>query len=160
VSLHSDCSPMIDMKSSTPTAQANATVPQKAAIVGINEPAILRYFETFNEGAFQATGQLFAVDGELQPPFEAAVVGTDAIVAYLQTEAKGFELLPRQGVATPLDSNCTEVQVVGKVRTPLFAVNVSWRFVLNAEKKLLLAVIKLLASPQELLSLRSQKDEL
>ena len=142
------------MKASTPTAQPNATASTNAAIVGVDEPAILRYFETFNEGLFQATGQLFAVHGEMQPPFEAAVVGTDAITAYLQTEATGFKLLPRQGVVKPLDGDCTEVQVVGKVQTPLFAVNVSWQFVLNAEKKLLLANIKLLASPQELLSLR------
>ena len=149
---------IIAMKSSTPTAQPTATAPITTAIVGVDELAILRYFDTFNEGAFQATGQLFAVDGELQPPFEAAVVGTEAIATYLQTEANGFKLLPRQGLVEPLDGNCFEVQVVGKVQTPLFAVNVSWLFVLNAEKKLLLAKIKLLASPQELLSLRGQQE--
>jgi hypothetical protein len=120
----------------------------------VREPTILRYFETINEGAFAVTGQLFATDGELQPPFEQAVIGADAIAAYLQAEAKGFNLLPRQGVTKLLDSGCTEAQVVGTVQTPLFSVNVSWLFVLNADKKLLLVKVKLLASPQELLSLR------
>jgi hypothetical protein len=120
----------------------------------VNEPVILRYFETLNEGAFQATGQLFAVDGEMQPPFEQAVVGTDAIASYLQAEAKGFSLQPREGTVKLLDSGYTEIEVAGKVQTPLFSVNVSWLFLVDSEEKLLLAKIKLLASPQDLLSLR------
>ncbi|PSB25478.1 ketosteroid isomerase family protein [Stenomitos frigidus] len=139
----------------SPIAQPDATASTTLTIAGVSELVILRYFETLNEGAFQATGHLFAADGEMQPPFEQAVVGVDAIAAYLQAEAKGFNLLPRQGVVKLLDGDCTEVQVVGKVQTTLFSVNVSWLFVLNPEKKLLLAKIKLLASPQELLSLRS-----
>ena len=81
-------------------------------------------------------------------------MGADAIAAYLQAEANGFKLQPRQGIVKLLDDGCTEVQVAGKVQTPLFSVNVSWLFVVNFEEKLLLAKIKLLASPQELLSLR------
>ena len=141
------------MKTST-RSPLPSTASITLTIAGVHEPVILRYFETLNEGAFQATGELFAVDGELQPPFEQAVVGADAIATYLETEAKGFKLLPRQGVIKLLDSGHTEVQVAGKVQTPLFSVNVSWLFILNLEKKLLLAKIKLLASPQELLSLR------
>lgn len=146
--------PFINMKSPTPTAQPHIAASSTLKIAGVNELVILRYFETINEGAFQATGQLFAVDGEMQPPFEQAVVGADAIASYLQAEAKGFSLQPRGGVVKPLDSDCTEVQVAGKVQTPLFSVNVSWLFLLNSEEKLLLAKIKLLASPQDLLSLR------
>ncbi|MBW4690786.1 MAG: ketosteroid isomerase family protein [Lyngbya sp. HA4199-MV5] len=123
-------------------------------IANINEPIILRYFETLNDGDFEATGQLFAVEGVMKPPFEQPIVGTEAIVAYLQTEAKGLTLQPQQGVVQRLDDGCREVQVTGKVQTPLFSVNVSWQFVLNHEDKLLLAKIKLLASPQELLRFR------
>ncbi len=147
--------PIMDMKSLTsPTALPQTTAYPSLTIVGVNEPVISRYFETLNEGAFQATSQLFAAAGEMQPPFEQAVVGENAIAAYLQTEARGFNLQPRQGAVQLLDDGCTEVQVVGKVQTPLFSVNVSWLFTLNAEKKLLLVRIKLLASPQELLGLR------
>ncbi|MBC7972768.1 MAG: nuclear transport factor 2 family protein [Verrucomicrobia bacterium] len=145
----------MDIKSLTsPTASPQTTAYPSLTIVGVNEPVISRYFETLNEGAFQATSQLFAADGEMQPPFEQAVVGENAIAAYLQTEARGFNLQPRQGVVQLLDDGCTEVQVVGKVQTPLFSVNVSWLFALNSEKKLLLVRIKLLASSQELLGLR------
>ncbi|MBW4470089.1 MAG: ketosteroid isomerase family protein [Stenomitos rutilans HA7619-LM2] len=124
------------------------------AIVGMSEPIVLRYFETLNQGDFEATGQLFATDGAMQPPFERPVVGADAIVAFLQTEAKDFTLQPQQGVVQLLNDGCKEVNVTGKVQTPLFSVNVSWQFILNTENKLLLAKIKLLASPQELLRLR------
>lgn len=123
-------------------------------ITGISEAVILRYFETLNEGAFTATSQLFAVDGVMQPPFEQAVEGRDAIAAYLHAEAKGLKLQPCQGVARLLEDGCTEVQVSGKVQTPVFAVNVSWLFRLNANQELLLAKVKLLASPQALLGLR------
>ncbi|MBW4578299.1 MAG: ketosteroid isomerase family protein [Tildeniella nuda ZEHNDER 1965/U140] len=142
------------MKSPAPTAQPHVTASPTLTIAGVNEPVILRYFETLNEGAFQATGQLFAVDGEMQPPFEQAVVGTDAIASYLQAEAKGFSLQPREGTVKLLDSGYTEIEVAGKVQTPLFSVNVSWLFLVDSEEKLLLAKIKLLASPQDLLSLR------
>lgn len=146
--------PVMTIESVTsPNALAHPT-PTTLTIAGVSEPIIVRYFETLNQGDFEATGQLFAVDGELHPPFEKPVVGADAIAAYLQDEAKGFMLQPRQGVVQLLDDGSKEVQVTGKVQTPLFSVNVSWRFVLNHDNKLLLAKIKLLASPQELLQLR------
>lgn len=138
------------LPSTTPSVSASAPL----AIVGVDEPTILRYFETLNAGEFQATGQLFAVAGVMHPPFEQAIVGADAIAAYLQMEARGFTLQPQEGIVRSLDDGCKEVQVAGIVQTPLFAVNVSWRFILNDEDKLLLAKIKLLASPQELLKLR------
>jgi hypothetical protein len=145
---------MMDMKNLTLQTPPQTTASASLTPAGITEPVVLRYFETLNEGAFQATGQLFSADGQMQPPFEQAVVAADSIAAYLQAEAKGFDLQPRQGVVQLLDDGCVEVQVVGKVQTPLFSVNVSWLFVLNAEKEIVLAKIKLLASPQELLSLR------
>jgi hypothetical protein len=128
-----------------------ATASPALTIAGISEPVILRYFETLNEEAFEATSQLFAVDGVMQPPFEQAIEGREAIATYLQAEAKGLRLQPLQGVARSVEDGCTAVEVSGKVQTPIFAVNVSWLFTLNENKELAFAKIKLLASPQELL---------
>jgi len=129
-----------------------STASPALTIAGISEPVVLRYFETLNEEAFEATSQLFAVDGAMQPPFEQPIEGRDAIAAYLQAEAKGLKLQPRQGVAQAVEDGCTVVEVSGKVQTPIFAVNVSWHFTLNENKELAFAKIKLLASPQELLN--------
>lgn len=123
-------------------------------IEGITEPVILRYFETMNAGDYQATVTLFAESGAMLPPFEEPIVGQEAIANYLDAEAKGMQLLPREGIAETLEDEQTQIQVSGKVQTPLFGVNVSWIFVLNSEREILSARIKLLASPQELLKLR------
>ena len=124
------------------------------SIEGITEPTILRYFETLNAGDFEGTGALFAADGAMLPPFELPVVGKDAIVAYLQEEAKGMQLFPREGICQKLEDGYVQFQIAGKVQTPFFGVNVSWIFVLNPQSEIFSATIKLLASPQELLNLR------
>ncbi|HEY9637142.1 MAG TPA: ketosteroid isomerase family protein [Coleofasciculaceae cyanobacterium] len=136
----------------TPTFQSTATT--DLTLEGITEPVVLRYFETMNAGDYQATAALFAGSGAMQPPFEKPIEGQDAIATYLNTEAKGMELLPSKGIAETLEDNLTQIQVTGKVQTPWFGVNVSWIFILNSEQEILFARIKLLASPQELLSLR------
>ena len=123
-------------------------------IEGVTESTILRYFQSLNAGDFLATAGLFAADGELHPPFESAVVGRDAIALYLEQEATGMQLFPKQGNAEEIDNGYTQIQVKGRVQTPLFSVNVGWIFVLNAQQEIAAATIKLLASPQELLSLR------
>jgi hypothetical protein len=92
--------------------------------------------------------------GVMNAPFESAIVGPEAIAAYLNQEAKGMTLLPRQGVRELADNDCVQVQVGGKVQTPWFSVNVSWLFHLDAQQQILDVTIKLLASPQELLNLR------
>lgn len=132
----------------------DATPLESLTIEGITEPTILRYFETLNLGDFEACAALFAASGVMHPPFESAIVGPDAIAAYLQQEAQGMELKPRQGVTETLDNEQIQVQVVGKAITSLFGVNVKWLFVLSPEDEILFATIKLLASPQELLSMR------
>jgi hypothetical protein len=124
------------------------------AIEGIDESVILQYFMTLNEGNFDATSQLFTDEGMLQPPFEAMVVGPDAIAAYLAQEAKGFILLPQQGAETGVENGDTEFLVVGRVQTPWFTVNVSWTFIVNTKKQLVLAKVNLLASLQELMHMR------
>ncbi|MFB2880032.1 ketosteroid isomerase family protein [Aerosakkonemataceae cyanobacterium BLCC-F46] len=123
-------------------------------IEGITGNTILKYFQTLNAGDFSATAALFAVDGALNPPFESPVVGHDAIATYLQQEATGMQLLPKEGTAQKTEDGDTQIQVKGKVKTPLFSVNVGWIFLLNAQQEIAAATIKLLASPQELLSLR------
>ncbi|MDX2228676.1 MAG: ketosteroid isomerase family protein [Leptolyngbyaceae cyanobacterium bins.349] len=127
---------------------------QAIAIAGVDEPVILRYFSMLNAGEFEAVGQLFAVDGALQPPFEDLVVGRAAIAAYLDQEAKGFLLEPQSGSSTLLDNGCTEFGIMGKVQTPWFSVNVGWTFILSPAQEIFLVKVKLLAALQDLLPLR------
>ncbi len=137
---------------STPPTQPSAS--EQLTIEGITQPTIVSYFETLNAGDFEATSALFAADGAMHPPFESAIVGPAAIAAFLQQEAQGMKLEPREGIAQTLENEQTQVQVAGKVQTPLFGVNVSWLFILNQQREITTAKIKLLASPQELLNIR------
>jgi hypothetical protein len=120
----------------------------------ISHPVVLRYFETLNAEAFDQTSELFAIGGILQPPFEKPVVGREAIAQYLKQEARGLIVEPHQGSSHLLDNGNTEFQIIGKVQTPVFGVNVAWQFVLSPADELLFAKVKLIASPQELLNLR------
>jgi hypothetical protein len=124
------------------------------AIEGVTEAVILRYFETLNAREFGATSRLFAENGVLQAPFEQPIVGRGAIAAYLEQEAKGFMLRPRQGTVQVVENGCREFQIVGMVQTPLFSVNVSWLFALSPRSEISLAKTKLLASMQELWKLK------
>jgi hypothetical protein len=133
---------------------AEALLTTDILIEGIAEPVILRYFETLNAGDFQATAALFAENGTLKPPFEDPLIGPEAIAAYLEAEAQGMKLAPRQGIVETLADDQTQIQISGKVQTRFFGVNVSWQFILNTESEIIAATIKLLASPQELLNLR------
>ncbi len=138
----------------SPESVSPAQLEAHGAIAGIDNPVILRYFETLNNGDFQATSQLFARDGALQPPFESDVIGPAAIAAYLEQEAKGFILEPQHGVSTLLDNGCTEFLIGGKVHTPWFSVNVSWLFILSPTQEIFITKVNLLASLQELIHLR------
>jgi hypothetical protein len=140
------------------TQTQQPTPPVDLLIEGISELVILRYFQTMNAADYEATAALFAETGAMDPPFEEPIIGTEAIAAYLKAEAKGMKLLPREGVIEIKEEGEAEIQVTGKVQTPLFGVNVSWTFVLNPEKEITYARIKLLASPQELLDLRDRRD--
>jgi len=134
----------------------DAPISEDTVIEEIGEPTIARYFQLLNAGDWEATSQLFAVDGVLQPPFESPVVGPAAIAAYLQTEAQGLVLHPHKETAQPLEEGGTAIKVVGKVQTSLFLVNAYWEFKLNPAKEILLTKINLLASLQELLDIRSK----
>ncbi|MEX0269177.1 ketosteroid isomerase family protein [Leptolyngbyaceae cyanobacterium UHCC 1019] len=142
------------MKNTLPKTFSKAAITlDNKTIEGIDEPTIFHYFETLNAGSFEQTSQLFALEGMLQPPFEAMIIGSEAIAAYLHQEAKGFVLLPQQGHKV-LDSDDAEFLVAGRVQTPWFTVNVSWTFILNSNQQIMLAKVNLLASLQELMHMR------
>ncbi len=123
-------------------------------IQGINEPTIQQYFQSLNAADYEKTASLFAENGVMHPPFESGIVGRDAILSYLNKEAIDIKACPREGKNEALEDSLTQTKVAGKVETPWFAVNVSWLFILNENLQILDVKIKLLASPQELLSLR------
>lgn len=129
---------------------------QEFQIEGITETSVLRYFETLNAGEFEATAALFAVDGVMRPPFESDIVGTDAIAAYLKQESQNIKAYPNTGIAEALENATIQVQVTGKAQTSWCSVNVLWLFILNQQRQISYTKIKLLASPQELLSLRRE----
>lgn len=135
--------------SSEPAVQENTS-----ALLHLNNSPVADYFETFNQGDFQATAGLFAPSGQLLPPFESALVGPAAIADYLEQEAKGMRALPQQAAQETLDTGDTQIIVTGQVQTPLFTVNVRWTFVLDPEAQLLTVRIKLLAGLRDLLHLK------
>ncbi|MEG4853355.1 nuclear transport factor 2 family protein [Microcoleus sp. B5-D4] len=139
------------------TATTRPILTTSIKIAGITNPTVLRYLETLNAGDFDATANLFADDGVLHAPFEEPIIGNISIATYLKKEARGMQLEPQKGVSQILEDGNVEVQVSGRVQTSAFAVNVGWLFLLNSDQKLLSVTVKLLASPQELLSMRSQK---
>ena len=138
------------------TATTRPIITSSIKIAGITKPTVLRYFETLNAGDFEATANLFASDGVLHAPFEEPIIGSSSIATYLKTEARGMQLEPQQGVSEILEEGNVEVQVSGRVQTSAFGINVAWLFLLNSDQKILSVTVKLLASPQELLNLRSQ----
>ncbi|BDA75540.1 nuclear transport factor 2 [Rivularia sp. IAM M-261] len=136
------------------TAAEFTSVANSTKIEGIEEPTVLSYFETLNAGDFEATADLFAPDGVMRPPFESDISGRDAIVSYLNQEAKGIKAYPNQGIIEVIEDGQYQVQVSGKAETSWCGVNVSWIFILNESKEIVYTRVKLLASPQELLNLR------
>jgi hypothetical protein len=125
-------------------------------ITGITKPTIIDYFATVNQAEFNKTAALFAENGSLLAPFTKPITGRASIAAYLTQEAKGMKLLPQQGIC---ETEVTEeqYQIFGKVKTALFSVNVAWYFTLNPENQISTVQVKLLASPQELISLQHSK---
>lgn len=139
------------------TATTRPILTRSINIVGLTKPAVQQYFETFNAGDFEATANLFAGDGVLHAPFEEPIIGKSSIASYLKTEARGMQLAPQQSVSKILEDGTVEIQVSGRVQTPAFGINVGWVFLLNFQQEILSVTVKLLASPQELLTLRPKK---
>ena len=65
-----------------------------------------------------------------------------------------MKLFPRQGFIEPKEDDLLPIKIIGLVQTSLFKVNVGWYFFLDRNQKIIVAKIKLLASPQELLNLK------
>lgn len=139
------------MTNPSPAKFGAQTIAENTHIDGV----ISQYFETLNAGNFEATAALFASDGVLHPPFESAVVGRDAIVTYLETEARGLRLFPMHQTIEATDTDTIQCRVTGKVQTPLFGVNVGWFFVFNRNSEILSVEVKLLAALEELLTLKT-----
>ena len=118
------------------------------------------YFRNFNQNQFDQTAALFAEDGELIPPFDSPLIGKQAILAYLEKEAGDITAYPKQWEIKDLEDNRRQINVTGKVNAIVFKVNVAWHFIINANSKtdapkIERVRVKLLASPKELLGLRS-----
>ena len=128
-------------------------------IDNINNSTIINYFATINREEFVETAALFIENGELLAPFEKPIIGRKAIASYISQEAKGMKLLPKQEICESTEDNTERVEVIGKVKTSLFTVNVAWFFNLNQEQEIITVKIKLLASPQELLGLKQQSPQ-
>ena len=117
------------------------------------------YFRSFNENQFEQTANLFAEEGSLVPPFDSPVVGQQAILAYLEKEASNITAYPEHW-HIEIKDNGTQIHVTGKVNAVVFKVNVAWYFTIYANSKadkpkIERVRVKLLASPKELLGLRS-----
>lgn len=138
---------------------AKFSPPRGLEISGVTEPTILNYFTTLNAGEFTQTAALFAEDGLMYPPFESAIIGQDAIATYLDKEAQDIKAYPQQEISENLPDHHTQIQVTGKAETSWCGVNVLWLFILNQNKQIIEAKIKLLASPQDLLCLRPPDKE-
>jgi hypothetical protein len=151
--------------SSYPKAVAEPAFPRTAPtattsvkIDGITEPAVLKYIEAMNADNFDAAIDLFTPEGALQPPFQKPIVGREAIAKYMREEAQGLNMMPKQGIIEVKPDGSKQLKITGVVQTPWFGVNVgmniAWRFLINPQGKIFFVAIDMLASPQELLSLR------
>jgi len=150
--------PSSEPKAAEPLFERTEPAPTKVTVEGIKEPAIVSYFEAMNADDFEAALALFTPDGALQPPFQKPIVGREAIAKYMRAEAQGLNIMPKQGIFEALPDGSKQLRVTGVVQTPWFGVNVGmnigWRFLLNPQGKIFFVAIDMLASPQELLSLR------
>ncbi|HIK46354.1 MAG TPA: nuclear transport factor 2 family protein [Leptolyngbyaceae cyanobacterium M65_K2018_010] len=118
------------------------------------EPVVQDYFEAFNQGDYGAVAALFSDRGTLSPPFEAVIVGPQAIAQYLSQEATGMTAVPLASQILTGATDTRQVKVKGRVKTPLFTVNVQWVFTLTAADALQSVEIQLLVSLQGLLGLK------
>lgn len=122
---------------------------------------IEQYFETFNQQAFDQTAALFAAQGSLTPPFEGAIVGRGKVQAYLAKKAVNMHAQPEEW-NFPADGDTVNdgpplyrVAVQGRVKAIVFQVSVLWEFEIAPTCEIAIARVKLIATPKELLSLRS-----
>ena len=129
----------------------------KVEISGVTNTTVLNYMNLLNANDFDELIKLFAEDGALQPPFKRPIVGKDAVLKFFKEECPNLKLAPERGIVEPAEDGYTQIKVTGTVQTPWFGagvgMNMSWRFLLNAENKIFFVAIDLLASAKELLNL-------
>lgn len=147
------------MSVSTQTIMSSKTLSNNSidtlSIEGVTQPQVAQYFQYLNAAKYQETAALFAENGILEAPFEESIVGREAIATYLEAEAKGMQLEPKRGESQVIENGKIQIQVLGKVNTPLFKVNVGWQFILNPNGEITVVTVKLLASLKELLKIRN-----
>ena len=122
------------------------------------------YFRSFNEHQFERTAALFDEAGSLVPPFDSPEVGRQAIQAYLEKEASSITAFPQQWQTEKTEDGSYQVTVTGKVNAVVFKVNVAWYFIITSasegsKPQIQRVRVKLLASPAELLGLRSSAEK-
>lgn len=130
------------------------------APVPVDDPVVWEYFTTLSDQDFAETANLFADDGILYAPFSEQAQGPEAIADYLNREAKGMRIHPVRCTINSLEDGDRLVDVVGKVETVLFWVNVGWQFHINEQSKISSVRVKLLASLEELLNLKHKSTSL
>jgi hypothetical protein len=140
--------------SQQPLSQVSDEASSDECAGGKAQAVVEQYFETFNQGAFEQTADLFAPTGKLSPPFESAIVGPVDIARYLHKSGQQMVACPQSFDWQPLPGGHLQVAVKGRVQAIAFGVNVAWQFEVNAEGRLTQATIRLMASPNELLSLK------
>lgn len=127
-------------------------------IDGVDHPTVLTYMDTLNAQNFEALVNLFAADGTLKPPFEEPIAGKEKLLRFFTEESQNLKVFPEKGTTDLTDEALTCVKVIGKVQVPWLGgvmVNVGWEFLIDANDKISHVTVKLLASPQELLKLKS-----
>jgi hypothetical protein len=130
-------------------------------IPGVLNQTVLSYMQLLNANDFDQLIELFLEDGALQPPFQRPIVGRDAILKFFRRDCQNLKLIPRGGFGEPAEGGFNQIKVTGKVETPWFGrevgMNVAWRFLLDENNKIYFVAIDLLASPDELLKLGTDK---
>ena len=116
---------------------------------------VQQYFDSFNQGQFDQTAALFAETGQLIAPFEGATTGPSNIQKYLEAKAKNMVATPEHWDIQLTEDAHWRVDVIGKVKTRVFQVNINWLFDVASGGQLTRTRVKLIASPAELLSLRT-----
>ena len=144
-------------KTQPTTAQSPQAVRYPEADTAFLPKPLQQYFDALNQHNFERAAAMYAEQGQIEPPFEKAVVGREAIAAHLQAEACDMAFYPLH--CEPIDEQIEGAErtflVKGWVRTPMFKVNVAWTITLNEAAEIERVRIKLLANLKDLLKLIS-----
>lgn len=100
---------------------------------GIN--TIINYIYNVNANNFESAVNLFSPNGALQPPFDKAIIGREAIASYLKEKLFYLKIIPESGIIESIEEGYTTIKVRGKIQNFSFGssvrVNITWRFLLD-----------------------------